>query len=73
MYILLGLLTLVAGFLFLIHWNMIKDDKEYYYSKTDKYPIYHWKFLYYRYKIWYILAIAFVLITLGISILIVFI
>ncbi len=73
MYILLGLLTIAAGILFLMYWIQIKGDKERYYQETDSYPIYHWRFLFYRYKVWYVLAMAFVLLTLGPSIIIVFI
>ncbi len=74
MFILLGgILVLVAAIAFFYYWWQIKDDKEIYYRETDSYPLYHWKFIFYRYKVAYVSAITFTLFTLGIAMIIVFI
>ncbi len=72
MLLLMAIGTLIAGILFLKLYWQIKDDKERYYIETDKYPLYHWKFIFKRYTVSYVLATTFVLLTLSISMIIVF-
>lgn len=67
-----GILTLIAGLLFLRLYIQIRGDKDRYYMETNSYPLYHWKFLFKRYTVGYTLATTFILITLGMSMIIVF-
>lgn len=67
-----GIMTLVAGLLFLKLYLQIRGDRDRYYEETNSYPLYHWKFLFKRYTVGYVMATTFVLLTLGLSMIIVF-
>ncbi len=73
MILILGITTFICGILFLKLYLQIRGNKERYYEETIDYPIYHWKFIFKRYTVGYVLAATFILLTLSISIIIVFI
>lgn len=70
--LIMGISLMIVGVIFLLLYFQLRDNKEKYINYANQYPIYHWRFLTWRYLIEVIIGLTFILLTLGFSMLIVF-
>ena len=71
-FLIMGITLIIVGIIFLALFFQLRKNKDKYIDYANQFPIYHWKFLSRRYLIEILIGLVFFLLTLGVSMLIVF-